>query len=326
MRAIVKSNVQRDVKMALIQVDESLLPMFTGRLLVSTLPAEYKDTPDGALPPAEHEIASDPRLQVFFRQKRVIAAAGGVTSLEAFLGRLNECQYQSKNHSKHFVTSRYGDSALRLCESCDNRVGSMTIPKLDDIANANIANFVVATAKRRLRTSGQLTTAELAFWAITHGVYDLLPETFVAELMEVPSPELVTGTVKESDITHTPAPSEIMAKKVKAAKVFKVDTEVPGAFMLRPKRTRAEDSKYTRWVKTRPCSGCGERSDDPHHIIGHGQGGMGTKAHDFFTIPLCRKCHDALHKDPDGWEAEHGSQIQLWFEFMDFSFGIGAIA
>ena len=120
------------------------------------------------------------------------------------------------------------------------------------------------------------------------------------------------------------APTEILAKT--AMKVFKVDAEVPGAFMLRPKRARAEDSKYTRWVKTRPCCGCGARSDDPHHIIGHGQGGMGTKAHDFFTIPLCRKCHDALHDDVAAWEAEHGSQIELLFEFLDFSFGVGAIA
>ncbi|MDK2548025.1 DUF968 domain-containing protein, partial [Escherichia coli] len=36
---------------------------------------------------------------------------------------------------------------------------------------------------------------------------------------------------------------------------------------------------------------------DPHHLIGHGQGGMGTKAHDLFVLPLCRKHHDELHVD-----------------------------
>lgn len=38
-------------------------------------------------------------------------------------------------------------------------------------------------------------------------------------------------------------------------------------------------------------------ADDPHHLIGHGQGGMGTKAHDLFVLPLCRKHHDKLHAD-----------------------------
>ena len=40
---------------------------------------------------------------------------------------------------------------------------------------------------------------------------------------------------------------------------------------------------------------CGNQADDPHHIIGHGLGGMGTKADDLFVIPLCRKCHNELH-------------------------------
>ncbi|WP_445610762.1 DUF968 domain-containing protein, partial [Escherichia coli] len=30
--------------------------------------------------------------------------------------------------------------------------------------------------------------------------------------------------------------------------------------------------KYTRWVKTQPCACCGMPADDPHHLIGHGQG------------------------------------------------------
>lgn len=156
------------------------------------------------------------------------------------------------------------------------------------------------------------------------GVFDLIPEEVARTVTDRPEPKMISGTRKESDMDCQPAVKELIAKQ--AQKCFKVDPEVPGAFVLRPKKTRAEDSKYTRWVKTRPCCGCGARSDDPHHIIGHGQGGMGTKAHDFFTIPLCRKCHDALHEDMTAREAEHGSQVELLFEFPDFSFGIGAIA
>ena len=111
------------------------------------------------------------------------------------------------------------------------------------------------------------------------GVFDLIPDEVARTVTDLPEPKVVTGTRKESEMDCTPAATAIISKQ--AQKCFRVDPEVPGAFVLRPKKTRAEDSKYTRWVKTRPCCGCGARSDDPHHIIGHGQGGMGTKAHDF---------------------------------------------
>lgn len=53
---------------------------------------------------------------------------------------------------------------------------------------------------------------------------------------------------------------------------------------------------------------------------------MGTKAHDFFTIPLCRKHHDELHSDTSLWEEEHGTQIEVWFSFIDHSLSIGVIS
>lgn len=60
----------------------------------------------------------------------------------------------------------------------------------------------------------------------------------------------------------------------------------------KPKRNRA----YLDWVKTLPCSKCNCEGTEPHHIIAAGLGGgMGTKADDYLSMPLCRKCHDELH-------------------------------
>ncbi len=109
-------------------------------------------------------------------------------------------------------------------------------------------------------------------------------------------------------------------------KRFTVDPEPPKVHMLRPKLTRVEDSKWTCWVKTQPCCACGATADDPHHIIGHGLGGMGTKPCDYLTIPLCRTCHRNLHDDPAAWEAEHGSQTDHLAKFLNYSIGIGALA
>ncbi len=74
-----------------------------------------------------------------------------------------------------------------------------------------------------------------------------------------------------------------------------VDPESPAQYLQRQKPRREEMPVYTRWVKTQKCMTCGNQADDPHHIIGHGLGGMGTKADDLFVIPLCRKCHSELH-------------------------------
>lgn len=73
---------------------------------------------------------------------------------------------------------------------------------------------------------------------------------------------------------------------------------------------RIEDRKYLDWVKTLPCCGCDAQADDPHHLYSRGFKGMGTKVPDYWTIPLCRPCHDNLHRDVDRWEDVNGDQIE----------------
>lgn len=69
--------------------------------------------------------------------------------------------------------------------------------------------------------------------------------------------------------------------------------------------------EYLDWVKTLPCVVTEQPADDPHHLIGHGQGGMGTKAPDLFAIPMTRTEHTKLHDmGYQSWEEQHGSQ---WF-------------
>ncbi|ENU1229319.1 DUF968 domain-containing protein [Providencia rettgeri] len=102
-----------------------------------------------------------------------------------------------------------------------------------------------------------------------------------------------------------------------------IDPEPPASLILKPKFKRWTSDEYLKWVKSQSCCVCGATADDAHHLIGYGQGGTGTKAHDLFTIPLCRIHHSELHKDPNGWEREHGSQIILLFKFLDRSIGLG---
>jgi hypothetical protein len=82
---------------------------------------------------------------------------------------------------------------------------------------------------------------------------------------------------------------------------------------------RSED--YQRLVRALPCCACNAPApSDPHHPHGVGYRGAGTKCPDIWVIPLCRRCHDALHKDRVAWEGEYGTQfefvavtyVQLW--------------
>jgi hypothetical protein len=65
----------------------------------------------------------------------------------------------------------------------------------------------------------------------------------------------------------------------------------------RPWRNR----RYLDWVKSLPCVLTGAPADDPHHAIGVGLGGMGTKAPDWAALPVTRASHSRFHVEPVLW-------------------------
>ncbi|EPC5388258.1 DUF968 domain-containing protein [Serratia proteamaculans] len=332
MRGILKPIVVRELGQVILKPGNDLLTMFGDRVLVATVPTEFRDMPSGALPAVKQQLAIDPRFRPFFQHDRVLSAAGGINSLESWLDRHPDCQRQCAEddyHDKNMETMRYGSGAIRLCWHHSHLYRDKTMPELSATADQNIAEFVVyrACSHFMFEESHQLTLPELCWWAWVMELTDLLPEDVAAASLRMKPYTMSAGVKREADITHTPAARQIVAEKAKkAAKTLVIDPAPPKSFLKLPKRERWTSEKFTRWVKSQPCACCGGSSDDPHHIIGHGQGGMGTKAHDFFTIPLCRKHHDELHRDLSRWEEEYGSQIEAWFKFIDHSISVGAIS
>lgn len=331
MRGILKPIVVRELGQVILKPGNELLTMFGDRVMVATLPAEFREMPSGALPAVKQQLGSDPRFRPFFQHERVLSAAGGINSLESWLDRRPDCQRQCAEddyHDKNMETMRYGTGAIRLCWHHAHLYRDKTMDELSAIAEQNIADFVVYRGRIHFmfEESHQLTLPELCWWAWVNEVIDLLPDDVAAASLRIKPSAIPTGHRREADITPSLSPTQQIAEIAKkAAKVLEIDLEPPKALFKIPKRERWTSEKFTRWVKSQPCACCGNPSDDPHHIIGHGQGGMGTKAHDFFTIPLCRKHHDDLHRDMSRWEEEYGSQIEVWFRFIDWSLSIGAI-
>ncbi|EHC5874441.1 DUF968 domain-containing protein [Salmonella enterica subsp. enterica serovar Eastbourne] len=216
----------------------------------------------------------------------------------------------------------------------------------------------------RLGRDHQVTLPELFCWAVLRGAADAMPVNVIRRFASLPEDEVLTGTIKEADInpwqlsarqlvekkagegiaamppdiyTVPNAKSlikdsglnemlnETAAGRVKPVLVLAANDDPPAGYMRKPKMQRLELPEYTRWVKRQPCCGCGNASDDPHHIIDHGFGGTGTKACDLLVIPLCRVCHDALHADTRAWEDQNGSQLLWLARTLARATGIGAI-
>ena len=63
---------------------------------------------------------------------------------------------------------------------------------------------------------------------------------------------------------------------------------------------RVVSKPYLKWVSTLPCSECKADNDTvvAHHLKGRYaplSGGMGYKADDWLTMPLCFICHSKIH-------------------------------
>lgn len=216
----------------------------------------------------------------------------------------------------------------------------------------------------RLEREHQLTLPELFCWAVLRGVADAMPVDVIRRFTTLPEDEVLTGTIKEADINpwqlsarqivekkagegmaamppdiHTVPDAKNLIKdsglnevlnetateRVKPVLTLNIDSDPAAGYMRKPKMIRLELPGYTQWVKRQPCCGCGRQADDPHHIIGNGFGGTGTKACDLLVIPLCRICHDALHADIRAWEEHNGSQLLWLARTLARATGIGAI-
>jgi len=222
---------------------------------------------------------------------------------------------------------RHPPGSIRLCWGCDNQLREQTTERLAGIAMQNLVKWLLERVNIMLGFSADhtLTLPEFCWWMVRNDLADLIPESVANKALRIKT-ESHSSVMRESDIVPSLPATEILQEKVKKIVSVKVDPESPESFMLRPKRRRWENDKYTRWVKSQKCSCCNNPADDPHHLIGHGQGGMGTKAHDLFVIPLCRAHHDELHADPVAFEAKHGDQLTLLFRFLDRALAIGTLA
>ena len=330
MRVLLRPVLVPELGLVIVKPGRESMPVFHNtRVLVEPEPKSMRNLPSGVVPAVRQPLAEDKSLLPFFSDERVIRAAGGAGALSDWLLRhVKSCQWPHGDyHHSETVIHRYGAGAMVLCWHCDNQLRDQFTERLESMATDNCARWVLSVVRRDLGfdDSHVVTMPELCWWLIRNDLADALPESAARKALRLPKP-VVPSVTRESDLVPSVPATSIIQDKAKKVLALKVDPESPESFMLRPKRRRWVNEKYTRWVKTQPCACCGKPADDPHHLIGHGQGGMGTKAHDLFVLPLCRKHHDELHADTVVFEEKYGSQLELIFRFIDRALAIGVLA
>lgn len=344
MRVLLKPDIAHSLGVVLLKLGKELMSLFNSgrRILIELEPADMSCLPSGTVPVARQPLAEDPLLVSFFTDERVIEAAGGINSLEGWLlKRVKQCQWPHADyHHREIVAMCHEPGAIALCWSCDNKLRDHFTSQLADIAQKNVIEWVIFSILGALGYNNErvLSVAEICWWAIYRGIPDTITESLARIAMRIPLEEH-KGTQKESDTRPSIPSTQILrdradpyinreppAEKKKPVVTLQVDPESPQTLFVRPKRTRWESTKYLKWVKTQPCACCGQSADDPHHLIGWGQGGMGTKAHDILTIPLCRQHHDELHRDPQAFEQKHGTQPEMIIRLLDRAYALRVLA
>ena len=331
MRALLKPYPQRDLGIVLLRPPADMLQHFNGkRLLITDEPADLLNAPDGLVLPEAQPIAKHPLISSFLASEPVINNVGGWEAMTKWVKQNRGCQCSDHAgyHHHEMTHARRKRGVLSLCWYHDTQLRNKESVDLDDLALANTMEFVTERIRRWLGepVGHKISLGELCWWAVGKGIADKLPLKIISEAMGVPY-DAPGGQRKEADVNPwAKQPGEVLAENIKPVLALAIDPETPESYALIPKRRRYENSKYTQWIKRQPCCACGNGSDDPHHITGNGFGGMATKAHDLFVIPLCRRCHDSLHANTQDWENEHGTQEHLLLTTLDRALAMGVIA
>jgi len=124
--------------------------------------------------------------------------------------------------------------------------------------------------------------------------------------------------------TPTPATSA-QEQPTKQSRLVQARDLVPaltdGHGLMLPKLRRVRAPAHLAHVRREPCLVCGRQPCDAHHLRFMQPRAMAKKVSDEFTVPLCRRHHDLVHRDPDEpewWAAQGVDPVEiaqaLWVE------------
>lgn len=243
--------------------------------------------------------------------------------------RIKVCQLADGGYCDHNLKTRQtGEGAIRLCWHHDNLADDSH--QAFSIARSNAVRFGLREVARLLFGDAKraVTIVDVCWWAVRNDVFSLLPEKVLESQFErelKAAQRTATFNSKVSNERYQEPVREALQRYAGPVVKLSVDDEPPASFMRKPKMLTWESNKYLAFVRTLPCRQCGVKAGIAHHLIQHGEGKMGGKAHDIFTFPLCNQHHQELHRGVDAWEKVHGTQLWHVKETIKLAFGMEAL-
>ena len=316
--------LQPDLGLMMFKPGKSLLSEIIkeshgNRFLVMPLPAQLVGEPSGRLTKvishaAVETLIGDARLNAFFLRSEVQKRLGD--DFLSWVKRIPHCQLSDGEYCDKNLTvfQPAGGGAIRLCWHHDNVERSNQTDNAQSIALKNLSIWAFERIRSQLKLPHDraLSFPEIGWWAVTKQLTHYMPQELLTVLFgnNPQSRSFMFGGKKDTDNRYVPDERERMANYIKPIKQFIIDPEPPAMFMARPKEVTWKSEAYLKFVRSLPCVITGKTTDIvAHHLIGHGEGKMGGKCHDLFTMPLHVDEHRKFHDDPKGWEELHGSQL-----------------
>ena len=330
--------LQFDLGIMMFKPGKTLLNELTkmskgNRLLLMPLPDELVNVPSGKLnypvfQSGSKTLADKVSLIEFFTHSEVRKRLG---NFQSWVEKIPHCQLSDGEYCDHNLTiMKCGRGALRVCWHHDNELRDNADDRCIELAEKNLMLFSLERIHRQLRLERDrvVSLQELCWWSVINGVYDALPKSIADEVLGVKQKHdqgKLNPRRLESDDRLKPDSKESISRLAKAV-ILNIDEEPPALYMAKPKEITWHNEKYLGFVRTLPCVITGKTEGVvAHHLIGHGEGKTGGKAHDLFTIPLHADEHRVFHDDPKGWEEKHGSQLFYVKQTISKALQMGAL-
>jgi len=325
-----------ELGLMVLKLGQHLAPLMRelsgARVLVSRAPSGLEASPVGPVEVAgvacESPLLADERLVPLWlallaqgEQQRV--------ALRNFVVRGHNCQLASDECHPELTVRAVGESFVRLCWVHDHD-SEQHGEQLAQLARHNLVTFWLWQCRSflGLPAGHALSQPELCWWLALKGWIGLLPDSLAREVQHRPASSLRQTHLgwRDTDDLYREHAVDELVQLAKPVLELVIDADPPARHMSRPKPRYWQSRAYLDYVKSLPCAVCGAQGSDPHHLIGHGQGKMGGKAHDLFALPLCRTHHDELHRRGiPSWERQHGSQLGYLVATLDRAMKEGAL-
>ncbi|EJS0370553.1 DUF968 domain-containing protein [Vibrio alginolyticus] len=269
--------------------------------------------------------SDDLSLVAFFAHEAVQRLIG---STPRYVDTISECQLKDEGYCNHNLKTRVtGEGAIRLCWHHDNMADD-SHPAFSIARKNTVRHGLMAVSRQLHGEVKRITDVDLCWWSVRNEVYSLLPQSVLDRQFKREEGCKRVGVLGNVDTDARyvfEGQREQLERLAKPVLKLVIDDDPPAMYLRKPKPIRWESEKYLSFVRKLPCRVCGKTAGISHHLIDHGEGKMGSKASDLFTIPLCNEHHQELHRDVHSWECLHGDQLWHVKETIKKALIVGAV-